>query len=340
MTELQPIAVLGGGSFGTALANLLAENGQRVLQWMRDPEQAEQMRRSGENPRYLKGVKLHPGIEPTSDLGAALQQAELVFVALPSSALRDALQPVAAQLSGKMLVSTTKGIEAKTFKLMSEILEEIAPDARIGVLSGPNLAKEVADHALTATVIASEDEELCLRVQQALHGRTFRVYASADRFGVELGGALKNVYAIMSGMAAALGMGENTKSMLITRALAEMTRFAVKLGANPMTFLGLAGVGDLIVTCSSPKSRNYQVGFALGEGLSLDEAVQRLGEVAEGVNTLKVLKARAEELEVYMPLVAGLHAVLFEGRTLAQVIELLMRGEPKTDVDFIPTAGF
>lgn len=248
MTQLQPIAVLGGGSFGTALANLLAENGQRVLQWMRDPEQAEQMRQSGENPRYLKGVKLHGGIEPTSDLSGVLQQAELVLVALPSSALRDALQPVAAQLAGKMLISTTKGIEAKTFKLMSQILEEIAPAARIGVLSGPNLAKEVADHALTATVIASEDEELCLRVQQALHGRTFRVYASADRFGVELGGALKNVYAIMSGMAAALGMGENTKSMLITRALAEMTRFAVKLGANPMTFLGLAGVGDLIVT--------------------------------------------------------------------------------------------
>ena len=340
MTQLQPIAVLGGGSFGTALANLLAENGQRVLQWMRDPEQAEQMRQSGENPRYLKGVKLHCGIEPTSDLSGVLQQAELVLVALPSNALRDALQPVAAQLAGKMLISTTKGIEAKTFKLMSQILEEIAPDARIGVLSGPNLAKEVADHALTAPVIASEDEQLCLCVQQALHGRTFRVYASADRFGVELGGALKNVYAIMSGMAAALGMGENTKSMLITRALAEMTRFAVKLGANPMTFLGLAGVGDLIVTCSSPKSRNYQVGYALGEGLSLEDAVQRLGEVAEGVNTLKVLKARAEELDVYMPLVAGLHAILFEGRTLAQVIELLMLGEPKTDVDFIPTAGF
>ena len=340
MTELEPIAVLGGGSFGTALANLLAENGQRVLQWMRDPEQAEQRRQSGENPRYLKGVKLHPGIEPTCDLAGALQRSELVFVALPSSALRDALQPVAGLLAGKLLISTTKGIEAISFKLMSQILEEIAPEARIGVLSGPNLAKEVAEHALTATVIASEDEELCLRVQQALHGRTFRVYASADRFGVELGGALKNVYAIMSGMAAALGMGENTKSMLITRALAEMTRFAVKLGANPMTFLGLAGVGDLIVTCSSPKSRNYQVGFALGEGLSLEEAVQRLGEVAEGVNTLKVLKARAEELEVYMPLVAGLHAILFEGRTLTQVIELLMRGEPKTDVDFIPTAGF
>jgi glycerol-3-phosphate dehydrogenase (NAD(P)+) len=166
------------------------------------------------------------------------------------------------------------------------------------------------------------------------------VYASADRFGVELGGALKNVYAIMAGMAAAMGMGENTRSMLITRALAEMTRFAVKLGANPMTFLGLSGVGDLIATCSSPKSRNYQVGYALGEGLSLDEAVDRLGEVAEGVNTIKVLKARAEQLEVYMPLVAGLHAILFEGRTLQQVIGALMSGEPKTDVDFISVSGF
>jgi glycerol-3-phosphate dehydrogenase (NAD(P)+) len=263
-----------------------------------------------------------------------------VFVALPSSALRQVLQPLAEQLSGKLLISTTKGIEAKSFKLMSQILEEVAPQARVGVLSGPNLAREVAEHALTASVIASEDEELCLRVQEVLHGRTFRVYASGDRFGVELGGALKNVYAIIAGMAAALGMGENTRSMLITRALAEMTRFAVQLGANPMTFLGLAGVGDLIVTCSSAKSRNYQVGYALGEGLSLDDAVERLGEVAEGVNTIKVLKAKAEEIDVYMPLVAGLHAIVFEGRTLDQVIEALMRAEPKTDVDFIPTTGF
>lgn len=340
MTEQQPVAVLGGGSFGTAIANLLAQNGQHVRQWMRDPEQAAAMRSQRENPRYLKGVKLHPGVEPVTDLNATLAACELVFVALPSSALRQALQPVAGALAGKLLVSTTKGIEAQSFKLMSQILEEVAPQARIGVLSGPNLAREIAEQALTATVIASEDEELCTRVQQALHGRTFRVYASRDRFGVELGGALKNVYAIIAGMAVSLGMGENTKSMLITRALAEMTRFAVKLGANPMTFLGLAGVGDLIVTCSSPKSRNYQVGFALGEGLSLEEAVARLGEVAEGVNTIKVLKSKAEELQVYMPLVAGLHAILFEGRTLAQVIEALMRGEPKTDVDFISTSGF
>ncbi|CAH0238915.1 Glycerol-3-phosphate dehydrogenase [NAD(P)+] [Pseudomonas sp. Bi70] len=340
MTQQQPIAVLGGGSFGTAIANLLAQNGHRVLHWMRDPVQAEAIRTHRENPRYLKGVKVLDGVEPTTDLPAALQACELAFVALPSSALRQVLQPVSGLLAGKQLVSTTKGIEAQTFKLMSEIIEEVAPQARIGVLSGPNLAKEIAAHTLTATVVASEDEALCRTVQQVLHGRTFRVYASADRFGVELGGALKNVYAIIAGMAAALGMGENTKSMLITRALAEMTRFAVHLGANPMTFLGLAGVGDLIVTCSSPKSRNYQVGFALGEGLSLQEAVERLGEVAEGVNTIKVLKAKAEELQVYMPLVAGLHAILFEGRTLDQVIEALMRAEPKTDVDFIPATGF
>ncbi|MCU1716942.1 NAD(P)H-dependent glycerol-3-phosphate dehydrogenase [Pseudomonas sp. 5P_3.1_Bac2] len=340
MTDQLPIAVLGGGSFGTAIANLLAENGQQVMHWMRDPAQAEAIRTTRENPRYLKGIKVHANVQPGSDLAATLAACQLVFVALPSSALRQALQPFAQQLSGKLLVSTTKGIEAQSFLLMSQILQDIAPQARIGVLSGPNLAREVAEHALTASVIASEDEDLCRQVQAALHGRTFRVYASADRFGVELGGALKNVYAIIAGMAAAMGMGENTKSMLITRALAEMTRFAVQLGANPMTFLGLAGVGDLIVTCSSAKSRNYQVGYALGQGLSLEEAVARLGEVAEGVNTIKVLKSKAEQLQVYMPLVAGLHAILFEGRTLDQVIGALMRGEPKTDVDFISPSGF
>lgn len=340
MSKTTPIAVLGGGSFGTAIANLLAENGHTVWQWMRDPEQAESMRTQRQNPRYLQGISLHPGLIPVTDLAATVQGSELIFVALPSSALRQALQPQAAALAGKCLISTTKGIEAQSFKLMSQILEEIAPAARIGVISGPNLAKEIAAHALTATVVASSDEALCRQVQGVLHGQTLRVYASSDRYGVELGGALKNVYAIMAGMGAALGMGENTKSMLITRALAEMTRFAVRLGANPMTFLGLAGVGDLIVTCTSPKSRNFQVGWALGEGLSLDEAVSRLGEVAEGVNTLRVLKSKAEELQVYMPLVAGLHAILFEGRTLQQVIGVLMCGDPKTDVDFISSAGF
>ena len=340
MTIKKPIAVLGGGSFGTAIANLLASNQHDVRLWMRDAQQAQGINENRQNPRYLKGVQVLDGVLALTDLAATLAECDLIFVALPSTALRSVLTPYADVLSGKMLVSTTKGIEAKSFLLMSQILEDIAPQARVGVLSGPNLAREVAAHALTATVVASEDQALCQTVQAVLHGATFRVYASADRFGVELGGALKNVYAIIAGMAAALDMGENTKSMLITRALAEMTRFAVKLGANPMTFLGLAGVGDLIVTCTSPKSRNYQVGFALGEGLSLEEAVERLGEVAEGVNTLKVLKAKSQEMGVYMPLVAGLHAILFEGRTLEQIIGALMSGEPKTDVDFISLDGF
>ncbi|MFW9605526.1 MAG: NAD(P)H-dependent glycerol-3-phosphate dehydrogenase [Pseudomonas sp.] len=339
-TEQQSIAVLGGGSFGTALANLLAENGHRVLLWMRDEAQAETIRTQRENTRYLAGVSLHSGIKPVTALAETVQACELIVVALPSSALRAVLQPVAPLLAGRMLISTTKGIEWQTFKLMSQILEEIAPSARIGVLSGPNLAREIAEHALTATVIASTDEALCAYVQRVLHGPTFRVYASTDRLGVELAGALKNVYAIMSGMAAALGMGENTRSMLITRALAEMTRFATRLGANPMTFLGLAGVGDLIVTCSSPKSRNFQVGYALGQGRDLEETVAHLGGVAEGVNTVRVLKARAGELGIYMPLVTGLHAILFEGRTLQRVVGLLMSGEPKTDVDFISANGF
>ncbi|MCD4862985.1 MULTISPECIES: NAD(P)H-dependent glycerol-3-phosphate dehydrogenase [Pseudomonas] len=338
MTVQSPIAVLGGGSFGTALANLVAENGLPVRLWMRDPQQAETIRRERENPRYLKGIKVHAAVEATSDLPGAIQGCELILVALPSSALRQALAPIAQQLEGRFLVSTTKGIEAHSFMLMSEILAEIVPRARIGIISGPNLAREIAEHQLTATVVASEDEAVCRQVQAALHGRTFRVYASADRLGVELAGALKNVYAIIAGMAAALAMGENTRSMLITRALAEMTRFAVQRGANPITYLGLAGVGDLIVTCSSEKSRNYRVGHALGRGLTLDEAVAQIGETAEGVNTLRVLKEKADELGVYMPLVNGLYAILFEGRSLGQVIEALMGGEPKTDVDVADAA--
>lgn len=336
----KPIAVLGGGSFGTAIANLLAANGSIVYQWMRDEEQAQIMRETGFNPRYLKGVPLEKNIQPCTDMQYVLTECQLIFVALPSVALRSALVPYADILNNKLLISTTKGIEAQSFKLMSQILQEIAPQAQVGVLSGPNLAREVAEHALTATVIASKHADLCRDVQQVLHGKTFRVYASSDSFGVELGGALKNVYAIIAGIASAMKMGENTKSTLITRALAEMTRFAVRLGANPMTFLGLAGIGDLIATCTSPQSRNFRVGYALGQGRTLEDAIEELGEVAEGVNTVKVLKAKADELEVYMPLVQALYAIVYENKTIKEVVGSLMGGEPKTDVDFISIDSF
>jgi glycerol-3-phosphate dehydrogenase (NAD(P)+) len=233
-----------------------------------------------------------------------------------------------------MLISTTKGIEPGQFKLMSQVLTEEIPAARIGVLSGPNLAKEIAARQITATVVASRDELLNETVQSLLHSGNFRVYASDDVFGVELGGALKNVYAIIAGMAAALGTGQNTISMLLTRSLAEMSRFAVQKGADPMTFLGLSGVGDLIATCMSPLSRNYRVGFQLGEGKPLEQIISELGQVAEGVNTLKLLKREADKLNVYMPLVAALYDVMYNGKTIQQVVGGMMFSEQNRDVEF------
>ncbi|GGI94410.1 NAD(P)H-dependent glycerol-3-phosphate dehydrogenase [Halopseudomonas pertucinogena] len=335
MSDLKAsVTVLGGGSFGTTLANLMATNGVPATLWLRDEEQADAMRGKRENSRYLPGVQLDPRLIITSDAQAALADAELVFLAIPSGAFRSVLKQLAPALAGKGLISTTKGIEQPGFLMMSQIVEQEVPGARVAVLSGPNLAREIAAGALTATVIASEDDQLNAQVQAVLGCSSLRVYASRDRYGVELGGALKNVYAIISGMAAAMGVGENTRSMLITRSLAEMTRFAVHLGANPMTFLGLAGVGDLIVTCTSPLSRNYQVGHALGQGLSLEESVARLGQVAEGVNTLRVLHSKSQAEGVYMPLVAGLHALIFERQPLQEVIGRLMSAEQKHDVEF------
>lgn len=335
MTEQkQPVCVLGGGSFGTTLANLMASHEVPVTLWLRDQAVADEINRDHRNSRYLPDIPLDPRLVVTTDLHAALATAQLVFLAIPSGAFRNVLQQIGPDLAGKGVVSTTKGIEQPGFVLMSQIVEAEAPDARVGVLSGPNLAREMAAGALTATVIACRDETLCSEVQAVLGSKSIRVYASQDRFGVELGGALKNVYAIISGMAAAMGVGENTKSMLITRALAEMTRFAVSMGANPMTFLGLAGIGDLIVTCTSPQSRNFQVGFALGKGQTLEDSVAQLGQVAEGVNTLRVLKQKSDEEGIYMPLVAGLHAILFEGQPMVDVIGRLMAASQKDDVEF------
>ncbi|SEI60975.1 glycerol-3-phosphate dehydrogenase (NAD(P)+) [Allopseudospirillum japonicum] len=330
------VCVLGGGSFGTALANIAAHNGHPVHQWLRDPELVQAINQTHINPRYLPEYALHPQLQATTNLASALTNATLVLMAIPSKAFAQVLAQARPYLnSEQILVSTAKGIQEDGFKLMSQLLVEETGFAHIGVLSGPNLASEVAQHQLTATVIASTDEHTRTCVQQVLGCQYFRVYASNDIYGVELGGALKNIYAIAAGMAAALGMGENTKSMLITRSLAEMSRFAVSLGANPLTFLGLSGVGDLIVTCTSPLSRNYRVGFALGQGKSLQEAVDALGQVAEGVNTVRFVKHKAESMGIYMPLVAGLYQVLFAGYHAKDVAKLLMQGEQSTDVEFV-----
>jgi len=330
------IAVLGGGSFGTTLANIVAENGHDARLWLRDETQARHINEQHINERYMPGYALHENLKATTDLQSAVTGSELILVSLPSSAFVHVVKSMAPYLKPEqLLVSTTKGVVPGGFELMSQALKKATNGQPIGVLSGPNLAKEIGKHMPTATVIASEDVALRQRVQELLANDYFRVYASNDMFGVELGGALKNIYAIISGLAAALGMGENTRSMLITRSLAEMSRFAVCMGANPMTFIGLAGVGDLIATCMSPLSRNYRVGYALGKGGTLEDVVEQLGEVAEGVNTLRLVKQKADEMEVYMPLVNGLYQVLFNNLSVAAVVEALMKSDQNSDVEFI-----
>ncbi|QQD19837.1 NAD(P)H-dependent glycerol-3-phosphate dehydrogenase [Spongiibacter nanhainus] len=335
MSQQHRVAVIGGGSFGTAIANIVADNGYPVCLWMRNTDRVEEVNSNHSNQDYLPDIPLNPALRASADLAEAVSGCDVVFVSVPSKSCRE----VAKQLSpliaaGTMLISTTKGIESDSNQLMSEVLREEIPQARIGVMSGPNLAKELAARSITGTVIASEDEDLNATIQDLLQCGYFRVYAGNDIYGVELAGALKNVYAIVAGLAAALDVGYNTISMLITRSLAEMSRYAVTKGADPLTFLGLAGVGDLFATCTSPLSRNYRVGYALGEGKNLDEVVAELGQVAEGVNTLKLLKKQSEELGIYMPLVNGLYDIIYNGRSIDEVIGNMMWAEQNRDVAF------
>jgi|TARA_B100001964_G_scaffold239357_1_gene306612 glycerol-3-phosphate dehydrogenase (NAD(P)+) len=332
---LSKISVIGGGSFGTVIADIIALNGHDVRFWMRSEELANEVNRSHENSQYLPGYPLDHLVVATHDMAIAVGGSEVIFVAVPSASFRQVVKNMIEHAPAEViLVSTTKGIESGTFDLMSQILIEEAPAARVGVLSGPNLAKEIASKDLTGTVIASNHEEVRGRVKEVLKSEFFRVYTNDDMFGVELGGSLKNIYAIIAGIAAALGMGYNTNSMLVTRSLTEMARFGKELGADPMTFLGLAGVGDLVVTCSTPLSRNYRIGLALGQGKTIDAAVAEVGQVAEGVNTVKQVKEKADELGVYMPLASGLFRIIYENESMENIISSLMLSEQALDVEF------
>lgn len=329
------VTVLGGGSFGTALANIIATNGHRTCLWLRNAERAAVAQRTRGNADYLPGHTLHNNLTVTADLDAAVRHCQTLVLAVPSQSYREVVRAAAPFLRDDcLLVSATKGIEGGSFTRMSEILEQELGERPIGVLSGPNFAKEIVQNQYTGSVIASQDEEILARIPRLFSSNTFRVYTNRDRIGVELAGALKNIYAIIAGMAIAMGSGFNTQSMILTRSLAEMGRFAKTLGADPATFLGLAGVGDLFLTCSSDLSRNYRIGFALGHGHSLEQAIRDVGQVAEGVNTLKIVKSKADELGVYMPLASGLYAVMFQGRNIEKVIKELMSGAMASDVEY------
>ena len=336
MSVSHAVAVLGGGSFGTVIGNIIACNGHRVRLWLRNQQRADAINQHRQNLEYLPGYSLDDKLEATTSLAEAVVGTDILFVAVPSKSFREVARDLSGHISPDTLViSLTKGIEARGFRMMSEILREEMPDNPRGVLSGPNLAREIAAGQITGSVIASALPSVNTTIHELLHSDTFLIYSSHDMYGVELGGALKNVYAILAGVAAALELGENTVGMLLTRSLAEMSRFAVHMGANPMTFLGLAGVGDLFVTCSSPLSRNYRVGLALGRGQPLDDILADMDQVAEGINTLGLLKAEADRREVHMPLVKGLYAILYEHRPVVDVFDDMMHTEQAQDVEFV-----
>jgi glycerol-3-phosphate dehydrogenase (NAD(P)+) len=331
------IAVIGAGSWGTAIAGLAAARGE-VRLWARRPETAERIAASRQNAAYLPGFTLPPSATATSDLEEALDRAEALVMAVPSHGFRAVLREAVPFLPpGIPIVSLTKGIEQESLRRMTEVvLEELdhAP-LRIGVLTGPNLAREVAAGQPAASVVAMRDEWEAARLQRLFMGPTFRVYTNPDVVGCEAAGALKNVMAIAAGMAHGLGYGDNSKAALITRALAELTRLGIAMGGNPLTFAGLAGMGDLVATCTSEQSRNRQVGVGLGEGRPIDEIVSEMRMVAEGVKTTRAVLQLADRHGVEMPIAAMVGAVIDEGRLPADMVGELMGRSAKAELDGI-----
>jgi glycerol-3-phosphate dehydrogenase (NAD(P)+) len=323
------VAVVGAGSWGTAVAAIVAENATTTL-WARRDGLASCIESDHENPDYLPGIALPDALHATADLAAACTDADVVVFAVPSHGLRavlaDARPHVAASAA---IVSLAKGIEQGSLRRMTEVIaEELADhDAnRIGVLTGPNLAREVAAGQPTASVVAVPDAAVGDELQRVFFAPTLRVYTNPDVVGCEMAGALKNVLAIGAGIADGLGYGDNTKAALITRGLAELARLGVAMGGEPMTFAGLAGMGDLIATCASPQSRNRHVGVELGRGRALDEIVSEMNMVAEGVKTTAAVIELAEQHEVELPLAGFVGRVLYDGARPAELIpELMMR---------------
>lgn len=327
-------AILGTGSFGTALARLLAQRVATVEMIGRDEAVAESINKTHHNSRYLAGIELPENIIASTSLKAAANH-PLVLFCVPTAATRETAGALAECGLPKdtVLLSCAKGIERNTGERMSEILREKLPTYPVAVLSGPNHAEEIGACLATCAVIGTEDETLARRLQELFTTPHFRSYTSDDLAGIELGGAIKNVYAIAAGIAAGLGLGDNAIAALVTRALAEMTRLGVRLGGRVETFAGLSGVGDLIATCFSEHSRNHRVGLALGAGKTLEEATSSLGMVAEGVpNTLSIHES-AQRVGVRTPIIDAVHAILYRGMPAARALHELLNRDPRPEND-------
>jgi glycerol-3-phosphate dehydrogenase (NAD(P)+) len=321
------VAVIGAGSWGTALANVTAENDACTYLWVRRQELAEEIRETCENNQYLPGAKLSPKINISTDLEQVVSQADIVIMAVPSHTVRNIAKKISVYLKKDAIVtSATKGIELNSFKRMSQILtEELSQrNQNIVVLSGPSHAEEVIRNLPTAIVAASSRQQAAQMVQDVLMNSNFRVYTSVDLIGVELGGALKNVIAICSGISDGLGFGDNTRAALMTRGIVEITRLGIKLGARPATFSGLSGIGDLIVTCSSQFSRNRKAGIAIGRGKTVKEVTESTKMVIEGINTAKAAFQLAQKEKIEMPITEQAYLVLFQRRDPATAVTSLM----------------
>tara|TARA_Y100000389_G_scaffold15415_1_gene13689 strand:- start:506 stop:1534 length:1029 start_codon:yes stop_codon:yes gene_type:complete len=337
MNNQKKVAVLGGGSFGTVLANIAASNGNKVALWVRDPDQALRINSEGANSTYHPELQLSSNIEASECLEDVMRNSNIILIATPSIIFENIVERIITLIEPHaFVISCTKGIKLNPFRSMSDIISNNIDSERnsVGVLSGPNLAREIAENKVAGTVIASSSNELIASVKDALSSESFKVYSSNDIQGVELAGALKNIYAIICGMADALNVGENAVGLILTRSMAEMSRFAVAKGANPITFLGLAGMGDLVATCTSNLSRNFQLGVHLGSGFSLDEAKEKVGQVAEGVRTLAVIKEESSELNIKMPLVDSLHDIIYEHSSPNTLIDDLVNNPHEVDVEF------
>lgn len=328
------IAVLGAGSWGTALAIQAARLHPDVVLWARDPAAAALLEDRRENARYLPGVTFPPNLRVVSDRDLALADRDLILVAVPSSGFREALRWVGERLrDGQRIAWATKGLETTSGAWLHEVLEDELPGQPAAVLSGPSFAAEVAREQPTALTVAAVDEDVGELVARAFHGRSLRVYRNADVLGVELGGAFKNVLAIAAGISDGAGFGANARAALITRGLAELQRLGAAVGARPRTLTGLSGLGDLVLTCTDDQSRNRRLGLFLGQGFDLDTALQRIGQAVEGAGTARVAVARAEQAGVEMPICAEVHAVLYQGRPVREAVRRLLERDPVAEDD-------
>lgn len=328
-------AVLGSGAWGTTFAAVLADAGTPVTLWGRDPEVAESIVRDRRNERFLPGLDLPSGIATTTDAVEAVADADIVAVALPAQRVRSIVEGLAGSLKADAVaVSLMKGIEVGSHARMSEVLQDAwSLDARrVAVVSGPNLAREIASRQPTATVVAGTDTAAAEQISAATASAYFRPYTNPDVVGVELCGAFKNVIAVAVGVADGLGFGHNTTATVITRGLAEITRLGVAVGAHPDTFAGLAGMGDLIATCASPLSRNHTLGAHIGRGLSLDQAIERTGGTAEGVQTSRSIEELAAEHGVDVPICSAVVRMLHDGEPIPDVLEALLSRPRKSEL--------